>query len=96
MSVPWSNEPLDRPDLTGWTVRRLEGIEGWYVEGPCPKCGHTVSSTMLDGTIRGVGITATPVGGPIRIPVRCNCADVAEHGDDRPGCGRSWTVEIHP
>ena len=96
MSVPWSEERLDHPDLTNWSVRRLEEPPGWYLEGPCPKCGHLVKETWLDDLVRGIEVQSVQDGADTIIAMRCRCADPGSHGEHRPGCGRSWTVEIHP
>lgn len=93
--VPWLEEILDTPDLSGWNATMLVDPAGWEVWGPCPKCKHQVSRTWLLDVLRG-GPQPPPSEEPgaAEIPVRCRCGH--QHADGKVGCGRSWVVEVEP
>lgn len=67
----------------------------WWVRGPCPGCGHTISRNITPL----MGVTFIDGAPPPSIVVRCNCG--GPH-DGRPqdtspqGCGAAGGVTINP
>jgi hypothetical protein len=89
----WS--PLDEAT---WLARadaiRKEGKPNdWWLRGPCPGCGHTISRNITP--LIGVAfIDGTP---PPKIVLKCNCSqphDGRPQDASPPGCGAAGGVIV--
>ena len=103
----WRDEVLDYPDLKGWSVHPMSDPPGWRLSGLCPACNHATTAIWVDEVYRGAAATSVAaLSGPVAqlpepaevinppIVIRCQCRQEDSHGENRLGCGRSWTAVI--
>lgn len=99
-SVPWdpttAAQWLRDVEAIGWQPQLHDDGTVWYwrLEGPCPRCGHTMSAETGPGYAEGLALREARGGDAAEetVWVACNCTDPHGREAGERGCGPSGYI----